>query len=196
MYLSLIFLFHFDAWFLGISTCERGSVKCRIFLQNPILISRSEIERPIFSSPSPSPVECKLFFCIRCIQQLARLADSRVNLSIFHRIAWAGERKTLRRLLISLFFLAVLARYSQLIEKNILFASRKFINSIKTYFNAIETYSCKEKIRMRTKSESFLSQFLLDIFSRYYENYWRKFKFQKCKILMEKSIVKVCNFRN
>lgn len=66
---------------------ETYECKTSNFLAKSNLNLGSEIARPTYLFPLSN-----LFFCFRCIQQLARLADSRVNLSIFHRIC-LGRRK-------------------------------------------------------------------------------------------------------
>lgn len=112
-------------------------MKRRIFSRNPILISirnrpahiSSHRRSPPLVSPCP-PTGCSFAFDVfsGSFPRSSR-GSSRESVDIPSDML-SRERKTLWRLLISLFFLAVRARYSRPIGENIPFASWKFINSV------------------------------------------------------------------
>lgn len=95
----------------------------------------------------PSPTRPRLLLCppTSCSFAFDVFSGSsfvswiRENLSIFHRICWAEKGKHYGASWYP-YFSSRFARYSRPTEKNILLASRKFINSVARYFNSIETY--------------------------------------------------------
>lgn len=145
---------------LGASVRESCvNVKCRILSQNPILILIRN--RPTYLFPLFSPLRTLLQAApLHSIYSAARPSREFARESVDILSDMLGfERKTLRRLLISLFFLAIFARYGRLIEKNIL--SLHIVEVYKFHQNPRISMSSKCILVKRTSREwkNFFNQF-------------------------------------